>query len=528
MLQRTLLSVAFAVGLSTGGAACGGCRTTSAPKTPDAAGPPTVRLYVVSDLAGALEPCGCTKDQLGGVDHAAAWMASERTKAPAAALVSAGPLFFMDSELKPEKVGQDTAKAETLAAALKKLDFAAFAPGKNDWAAGTDELAKLHDASGGALVFANAAAPVAGAVPFALRDVGGVKIALLGVSEPDVAATKPPADAIRAAVTQARAQGAKVFVALASVGRGEAKRIADAVPELTAIVVGSKGSGGEANTQAPPPERVGNVIIAETGNHLQTVAVLDLYVRDGSTTFADATGLELGRKREELTRRVDELHQKIAAWEKEGKIEKADLDARRADLAKLEQERADLDTPKPPAEGSYFRYMLKEIRDSLGSDPKVHAELLAYYKKVNEANQSAFAAKQPRLAPQGAPAFVGIDACETCHSDPVDVWKKTRHAHAYETLSSQFKEYNLDCVSCHVTGYDLPGGSTVTHVERLKDVQCEVCHGPGSLHAAKPKVKMPTPKPQPDLCLSCHHSPHVEVFDAKAKMDEILGPGHGK
>jgi hypothetical protein len=83
-------------------------------------------------------------------------------------------------------------------------------------------------------------------------------------------------------------------------------------------------------------------------------------------------------------------------------------------------------------------------------------------------------------------------------------------------------------VSCHVTGYDLPGGSTVTHVDRLKDVQCEVCHGAGSLHAAKPKVAMPTPKPQPDLCLSCHHPPHVEVFDAKAKMDEILGPGHGK
>src|SRR5438477_10696274 len=71
-------------------AACEGCRTTqggpggsgsatSASSSGSSgaagqAGPPSVRLYFVSDLAGALEPCGCTKDQLGGLDHAAAWM----------------------------------------------------------------------------------------------------------------------------------------------------------------------------------------------------------------------------------------------------------------------------------------------------------------------------------------------------------------------------------------------------------------------------------------------------------------------
>ena len=44
------------------------------------------------------------------------------------------------------------------------------------------------------------------------------------------------------------------------------------------------------------------------------------------------------------------------------------------------------------------------------------------------------------------------------------------------TLTTQFKEFNLDCVGCHVTGYGRPGGSTVTHVEKLKDVQCEACH----------------------------------------------------
>jgi hypothetical protein len=155
--------------------------------------------------------------------------------------------------------------------------------------------------------------------------------------------------------------------------------------------------------------------------------------------------------------------------------------------------------------------------------------MLAYYKKVNDSNKLEFASRVPKAPPKGEPGYVGIDMCATCHEEPKKVWDKTSHAHAYATLSNQFKEFNLDCVSCHVTGYDRPGGSTVTHVDDLKDVQCEVCHGPGSLHAAKPeKVKIPVAKPTTDVCLSCHHPPHVHTFDAKVKMAEILGPGHGQ
>ena len=117
---------------------------------------PTARLYFVSDLAGALEPCGCVKDQLGGLDHAAAWIRAERSRAPNAALVSAGPLFFMDATLKADHRDQDIAKAETIAASLRSLGLVAFTPGVNEWAAGGAELAKLEAASGGALLFANA------------------------------------------------------------------------------------------------------------------------------------------------------------------------------------------------------------------------------------------------------------------------------------------------------------------------------------------------------------------------------------
>jgi hypothetical protein len=486
-----------------------------------------VRLYLVSDMAGALEPCGCTKDQLGGLDHFGAWVrSSSRQQAPVALVASAGPLFFMDDKLSDERAGQDRIKADTIARVLRSLGFAAFAPGANDWVDGAEGFGKLAAASG--------AAAVGGGGEAVVRDAGGLRIGFVGFGQ---SRQSPPSntaveDAVKRGVEQAKKQGANVLIALTAVGRGEAKRIADAVPELTAVVVGSAASRGDGNSTAPQGEQVGNVLIAQAANHLQSVAVLDLYVRDRVTpghvlSFADGTGLELSRKREDLAGRIDDLHVKLAAWERDPSIAPRDVAARRAELANLEAERDALDQKPPPAQGSFFRYSVKEMRDSLGKDEAIEASLASFYKSVNEHNRQAFADRVPRPA-AGQASYVGIETCANCHPAARTVWNGTPHARAYATLSTQFKEFNLECVACHVTGYDLPGGSTVTHVDKLENVQCEVCHGPGSKHAANPGEKGSiVAAPAPDRCLECHHPPHVESFDPGAKWKEILGPGHG-
>jgi hypothetical protein len=503
-----------------------------------------VRLYLVSDLAGALEPCGCVKDQLGGMDHFGALVTAEKKNAPTYITLSSGPLFFMDMDLDAEKKAQETAKAETIAQTMKTLGLAAFTPSRNLWAAGASNVPALVDQSGAVMVAANLpGSPSAPAKRWTVRSVGGMKLGIIGVAAPERAAgahgaldvtSSPAIPAVKEGVLAVKKEGAQAIIVLAAVGRGEAKRIADENPELLAIVVGSPGLSGDANTKAAPPEQIGNVLVVETANHLQTVGVLDLYVRepgrDGTLVkFADGTGLERMRKREELSGRVDDLHAKIATWEKDQSVDPKDVTARRTDLSRLEAERDALDRTPAPKTGSFYRYSMREIREALGADDSVKTQMLAYYKKVNDANKALFKDKVPRPAPKGSPSFVGIEACANCHEEPKKVWDATRHAHAYVTLEKQFKEANLDCVNCHVTGFDQPGGSTVTHVADLKDVQCEVCHGPGSLHAAKPSsVRMPTPEPKPEVCLACHHPPHVHTFDAKAKMAEILGPGHGK
>jgi hypothetical protein len=488
---RRALWIPVVVG-ALGVASCEGCRSTApagGESHAHSAGPdatPTVRLYLLSDVAGALEPCGCTRDQLGGLNHFGAWVKHDAMAGTAALVASAGPLFFMDATLAPDHASQDEAKAETMAHVLHDLGLAAFAPGENDWAAGPVTLANLASASGAA-----ALAPGTPAPPFATTAVrrvpgpGGSTLTIGFVGDGRSAAgasAAPPEpsaeDVVQRGVAEVKAQGANVLIALASVGRGEAKRIADAVPELTAVVVGSAKSAGDANTTAPPADRVGDVVIVQAANHLQSVAVLDLYVREAVTPghivkFADA---------------------KAAA--------------------------------APPAAASFFRYSLKEIRESLGQDPNIEARFGDYYKSVNEHNRAAF---QDRLPPPAGPdvaSYVGIAVCSTCHPNERKFWDGTRHAHAYATLATQFKEYNLDCVGCHVTGYEKPGGSAVAHVDGLQNVQCEVCHGPGSKHAKSPSKSTIVGSPGPSLCISCHQPPHVEGFDPVARMADILGPGH--
>ena len=135
-------------------------------------------------------------------------------------------------------------------------------------------------------------------------------------------------------------------------------------------------------------------------------------------------------------------------------------------------------------------------------------------------------------------AYIGAEECKSCHESEYDTWSKTGHASAFSVLKAD--EYDkLDdvvepkmklknppeprkCIECHVTGYGKGGFKSVddAHSKSLQNVQCEVCHGPGSLHkkmadeykAAGKQLKGVKDQklnrvPQ-DVCRNCHHA-HV-------------------
>lgn len=113
--------------------------------------------------------------------------------------------------------------------------------------------------------------------------------------------------------------------------------------------------------------------------------------------------------------------------------------------------------------------------------------------------------------PKGSPTFEGSKSCEGCHADVYRVWKTKRHAHAFATLVEKGSQRDPECTVCHVVGmaYDV-GYLTQADTPHLKDVGCEVCHGPGSEHnRSLGKVRTQGPRM---TCLDCHTPEHSGAY----------------
>jgi hypothetical protein len=515
----TLLGLAVIV-LALGG----GCRCSRTPQPTSAAGPPpSVRLYLVSTLAGALEPCGCVKDMLGGVDHFAALVGHDA--ASPHLLLGAGPLLFRDPELDAKMRAQDLLKARAIADVMSGLKLAGWAPGANDWAGGPDFLAEVT--KGRAELFA--ANLDAGFSKGRVYEIGGERVGVTGVSsasfgEAAKAGASDPRKALADAEKWLESQGARIRVALVVLPRGEALRVAEAVTGFQVMLVGKPIDRGEANDPPFPPALVGNTLVVQAPNHLQSVAVVDFFVKDGKYTFADGSGIAAEQRRASLVARRRDLQ---AVLGRPG-ISATDRAARSNDLQALDKELATLQTPKALPDTSAFRYELVEVREKLGTEAQAQAKLGDYYKAVNEHNRDAFKDVLPAPVPAGQSGYAGVEACTSCHESERAFWERTPHHAAYASLSRQNKEFNLECVGCHVTGYEAPGGSTVVHVENLKNVQCEVCHGPGSRHIGNPADASLISVPDKGFCgPKCHHVPHVHPdWSADLVWGVIVGEGH--
>lgn len=84
--------------------------------------------------------------------------------------------------------------------------------------------------------------------------------------------------------------------------------------------------------------------------------------------------------------------------------------------------------------------------------------------------------------PKAKADFVGMNECKKCHMKQHMKFKKTgKYKDTWKQIVAEAdKEL---CYSCHTTGFGEPGGFvSADKTPGLQGVQCESCHGPGSLH----------------------------------------------
>jgi len=159
-----------------------------------------------------------------------------------------------------------------------------------------------------------------------------------------------------------------------------------------------------------------------------------------------------------------------------------------------------------------------------------------------------------------SPRYVGVKVCASCHAsgeagapDAIGLWGKSKHAAAYQALVSSTEPQSRDmqgfrlwvvtmgngeryglpnpaqeskhCLPCHRTGFGAAPRLLGSEFSPADGVQCESCHGPGSLHVearrtGRAEEIIPFKKYADEAgvkarCLSCHNGTCGEfVFEA--------------
>ncbi|MBT8495940.1 MAG: hypothetical protein KJO07_23045 [Deltaproteobacteria bacterium] len=519
-----LLSAVMALSLSCSAKGSGNGKSTEG--KPDS---PRLTIFFTGELKGTIEPCGCTTDPLGDLARTTRLIESTRKGGPVLH-IDAGSLLYTHNPIPPDLARQEKLKADLLVDVFeKRLNPAAIGLGPFDLSKGPKGVRLTRMAAN---VPASTGVPLE---PPKVVESGGVKVGLFGVVSPAAVQpfgveAKPPGPAASKAAAELRKSGADLVVGIAHMTKAEARTLARELKGVDVLVVGQK-LPDKAERVSVAPDRVGDTWLVMPADRGQVVTRLDITMR-GEGPLQDAIGK--ARADDQLAKLEGELKDlgaRLEAWDKDKSADQAFVAQKRKELDELQRRKQALaESPlKVPASGPYFVMEQVRIRKKLACDAKIVAKKRAFDQAAGKANLEAAKDDKPVPPGKGEAGYVGTEECSYCHASEVKFWKKTRHAQAWKTLVDGGKEYNRDCVYCHVTGFGKKGGSTLAFTEGLQDIQCETCHGPGSLHVEadgndEPRTIRRTPEER--LCKTCHNEEHSNTFQFEAYLRDVTGSGH--
>jgi 5'-nucleotidase/UDP-sugar diphosphatase len=246
--------------------------------TPAWGGQAVIRILYLNDFhgfAGPYKPLG-SDEMVGGIAYLAGREDILRTERPSL-LLAAGDIIQGSNWAN---LFQGRSSIEVMNA--MKLD--AMVVGNHEFDFGQGVLRKR---------ISEAVFPVLGANvegfdelnPYVIREVDGVRVAIIGVVAEDtpvsthprnVAGLKfdPPADAVRKYLEELRGR-CDIFVVLSHIGYAADRTLAGQVKGIDVIV------GGHSHTKLETPAKIGGTIIVQAWEHAKALGVLDLTVEDG-------------------------------------------------------------------------------------------------------------------------------------------------------------------------------------------------------------------------------------------------------
>ncbi|MDB4956099.1 MAG: hypothetical protein JWO36_3668 [Myxococcales bacterium] len=491
---------------------------------------PAFTLFALAEMRGQIGPCGCTSDPLGDISRTTKLVSDARAKGPVL-VVDAGSLLYSENPVPPHLEAQEELKADLLSSIYQR-DLKVSAVGL-----GPADLAKGAKGERFARYETNIGDPDYATLPPSITQVGEAKVGVFGVIANDAVSVKTsdPVAAGKTAVTQLRKDGAQLVIALvqASNKKAAVKLVRD-IGGIDVAVAGLGLAAPEPNEVEIEPTKIGDGWLVIPGNRGQVVSRLDVTLRGPASPLADAVGpAAAAAKAAQLDKRIAALDAELAKFATDKDADPKFIAAKQAERTQLVTDRDHLKSHPlvAPARGSFFTLEQIRINKKLACSLPVQDAVKAYDLAAGEANVKAAAGKPIAPVARGQASYVGMEACADCHSEQNEFWNKTVHAGAWKTLVDRGQQFDFSCIGCHVTGWEKPGGSNLAHNDNLRDVQCETCHGPGSIHVARGGEEKPPAvrrNPPADLCATqCHTKEHSDTFQYEAYLRDIVGPGHG-
>lgn len=257
------------------------------------AGQSVIRILYVNDFHGFAEPYKPygLDEMLGGVSFLAA--EAERLRKEKPTLLLAAGDMIQGSNWANMFLG------ESVIELMNEMRFDAMALGNHEFDFGIDVLRKRTSEARFPVLCAN----VEGldmVTPYTIREINGLKIAVIGVVTEDVPVSThpknvaglkfgPPADGVQKYVETLKGK-ADIIIVLSHIGHSADRELAKKVPALAAIV------GGHSHTKVLSPVMIGDTAIVQAWEHGKALGVLDLTFEDRKIIKTEGRLVEIGPK----------------------------------------------------------------------------------------------------------------------------------------------------------------------------------------------------------------------------------------
>ncbi len=268
------------------------------------ADPSTIRVLHINDFhgfAGPYTPLG-SDEMLGGIAYLSAKANKLRAEKPS--------LFLAAGDMIQGNNWANLTQGESVIELMNLMRFDAMVVGNHEFDFGQDILKKR---------VAEAKFPVLGAnveglevlTPYAIKEIAGVKVAILGVvTDETPVSTHPgnvagltfihPEAAVKKYMTELKGK-ADIIIVLSHIGYYADRLLAEKVEGIDVIV------GGHSHTKILSPVIIGNTIIVQAWEHGKALGVLDLVVKYGKIVKFDGHLEEIKPEPDKEDRAVMEL-----------------------------------------------------------------------------------------------------------------------------------------------------------------------------------------------------------------------------